>query len=164
MDWTTDVMAPWVALAQVVAIDVAASLVDLARERAAGACGDGTVEFLVGDMLDPALGRFDHVVGMDSLIHYRAPDTVAVLTGLAARTGASIVFTFAPKTVPLAVMHAVGRLFPRGDRAPAIEPVSEAGLRALLAAEPGLRSWATGRTRRIVSGFYTSQALELVRS
>ena len=38
----------------------------------------------------------------------------------------SIVFTFAPRTPALSVMHAVGRLFPRGDRAPAIEPVGEA--------------------------------------
>lgn len=150
--------------ASVVAIDVAATLVDLARERAAGVCGDGSIEFLVGDMLDPALGHFDHVVGMDSLIHYRAPDTVAVLAGLASRTGSSIVFTFAPKTLPLAVMHAVGRLFPRRDRAPAIEPVGEDTLRGLIAAEPGLRSWTPGRTRRVVSGFYTSQALELVRA
>ena len=150
--------------AQVVAIDVAASLVDLARERAAGACGEGRIEFLVGDMLDPALGRFDHVVAMDSLIHYRAADTVAVLSGLAARTATSLLFTFAPKTLPLAAMHAVGRLFPRRDRAPAIEPVGEAALRALLASEPGLRSFAPARTRRIVSGFYTSQALELVRT
>lgn len=150
--------------ATVVAIDVAATLVDLARERAAGACGDGSVEFLVGDMLDPALGKFDHVVAMDSLIHYRAPDTVAVLAALAARTGSSMVFTFAPRTLPLAVMHAVGRLFPRRDRAPAIEPVGEDTLRGLIAAEPGLRSFTPGRTRRVVSGFYTSQALELVRS
>ncbi len=32
----------------------------------------GTIDFRVGDMLDPALGRFDHVVAMDSLIHYNA--------------------------------------------------------------------------------------------
>jgi magnesium-protoporphyrin O-methyltransferase len=148
--------------AQVVAIDVATSLVDLARERTPDDLGGGSVEFRVGDMLDPALGAFDHVVGMDSLIHYRAPDTVGVLAGLAARTRHSVLFTFAPKTVPLAIMHAVGRLFPRGDRAPSIEPVSEKALRRLIAAEPALGSWQPGRTRRIVSGFYTSQALELV--
>jgi magnesium-protoporphyrin O-methyltransferase len=149
--------------AEVVAIDVAASLVDMARERMPEDLGSGSVTFRVGDMLDPALGEFDHAVGMDSLIHYRAPDTVGVLVGLAARTRHSILFTFAPKTLPLAMMHAVGRLFPRGDRAPSIEPVSERALRRLLAAEPALRSWQPGRTRRIASGFYTSQALELVR-
>ena len=91
--------------------------------------GAGKVEFLVGDMFDPALGGFDHVVGMDSLIHYRPEDTVRVVAGLTARTGESFCFTFAPKTAPLAMMHAVGRLFPRGDRAPAIEPVAELALR-----------------------------------
>ena len=33
--------------------------------------------------------------------------------------------TFAPRTPLLAAMHAVGRLLPRGNRAPAIEPISE---------------------------------------
>jgi magnesium-protoporphyrin O-methyltransferase len=149
--------------AEVVAIDVAGSLVDLARERTPDDLGTGSVVFRVGDMLDPALGEFDHVVGMDSMIHYRAPDTVGVLAGLAARTRGSILFTFAPKTVPLALMHAVGRLFPRRDRAPSIEPVSEKVIRQLLANEPALASWQPARTRRIVSGFYTSQALELVK-
>ena len=34
------------------------------------------------------------------------------------RTRGSLLFTFAPRTPALAVMHATGRLFPRGDRAP----------------------------------------------
>ena len=46
----------------------------------------GRVDFRVGDMLDPALGEFDHVVAMDSLIHYRAADVVRALARLAART------------------------------------------------------------------------------
>ena len=150
--------------ADVLAVDIAATLVDLAGERAAQRFGAGRVEFRVGDMLDPALGRFDHVVAMDSLIHYRAADAVRVLGGLAARTERSILFTFAPRTGPLTVMHAVGRLFPRSDRAPSIEPVAEAALRRLIGGEPGLRGWHVGRTRRIASGFYTSQAMELVRA
>ena len=55
--------------AEVVAIDLSPTLVDLARERTPR---DLAIRFEVGDMLDPALGQFDHVVGMDSLIHYRA--------------------------------------------------------------------------------------------
>jgi len=149
--------------AQVVAIDLSATLVGLARERAPRDLGSGEVQFLVGDMFDPALGLFDHVVGMDSLIHYRPEDTVRVVAGLAARTGESLLFTFAPKTAPLAVMHAVGRLFPRGDRAPAIEPVAEGALRRLIASEDALHGFSMRRTQRIASGFYTSQALELVR-
>jgi magnesium-protoporphyrin O-methyltransferase len=61
-------------------------------------------------------------------------------------------------------MHAVGRLFPRGDRAPAIEPVSADGLSRLLASAPGLERWRQARGRRIARGFYISQALELFPS
>ncbi len=148
--------------AEVVAIDVAPTLIDIARERAPKDLGQGSIYFEAGDMLDPAHGRFDHVVGMDSLIHYQSADVVKVLAGLAGRTTGSILFTFAPKTVPLAIMHAVGRFFPRGDRSPSIEPVSMATLQGLIAGEPGLAGWRPQRTRRIAVGFYTSQALELV--
>ncbi|MCK7575169.1 MAG: magnesium protoporphyrin IX methyltransferase [Chromatiales bacterium] len=148
--------------AEVVAIDVAPTLIEIARERLPADLGPGSVDFQAGDMLDPAHGRFDHVVAMDSLIHYRPEDVVKVLTGLAARTSGSIVFTFAPRTIPLAIMHAVGQFFPRSDRSPAIEPVSEAKLRELIGAESGLRGWKPERTRRIAVGFYMSQGLELI--
>jgi magnesium-protoporphyrin O-methyltransferase len=148
--------------AEVVAIDVAPTLIEIARERLPSDLGPGSVDFQAGDMLDPAHGRFDHVVAMDSLIHYRSDDVVKVLTGLAARTSGSIVFTFAPKTIPLAIMHAVGQFFPRSDRSPAIEPVSEAKLRELIGAESGLSGWRPERTRRIAVGFYMSQGLELI--
>lgn len=148
--------------ADVVAIDLSPTLVRLARERAPRDLGGGRVEFRVGDMLDPGLGSFDHVVAMDSLIHYRAQDTVRVLAGVAARTRGSILFTFAPRTAALAVMHAVGRMIPhREHRAPAIEPVGEAQLRRLIAHEAALQGWAPRRTERVVNGFYTSQALEV---
>jgi len=147
--------------AQVIAIDLSPTLVELARQRVAAVTGRGGIEFLIGDMTDPALGSFDHVVAMDSLIHYEAPDVVRVLTDLAARTRRSLVFTFAPRTPALAVMHAVGRIFPRANRAPSIAPVAEAQLRARLAGDLGLRGWQPARTARVASGFYTSQAMEL---
>jgi len=129
--------------------------VGLARERAPKHL---PISFRVGDMADPALGRFDHVVGMDSLIHYRATDMARAVEGLAARAEHSMLFTFAPRTALLSVMHATGKLFPRGDRAPAIEPVSPARIGGLLAAS-GLR---LGRTERVSGGFYISQALEVL--
>ena len=55
--------------AAVVAIDLAASLVEVARERSPAGLA---IDWRVGDMRDPALGMFDHVVAMDSLIHYRS--------------------------------------------------------------------------------------------
>lgn len=150
--------------ASVVAVDLSPTLVDLARERLPREVGLGQIDFRVGDMLDPALGRFDFVVGMDSLIHYIAPDMVGVLEGLAARTSRGVLFTFAPRTPALTMMHAVGRLFPRGDRAPAIEPIAQNNLLRRIAASGRLADWHAGRTHRVQSGFYMSQALELVRS
>ena len=150
--------------AHVTAIDLSATLVTLARERAPRDLGDGAIEFSVGDMMDPALGQFDHVVGMDSLIHYPAPDMVRVVSGLATMASRSVVFTFAPRTPMLAVMHATGKLFPRSDRAPAIEPVGASAIRRRIAGEPALGGWTVGRTHRIDSFFYISQAQELVRA
>lgn len=149
--------------AHVTAIDLSPTLVQIARDRLPDEL-QGRIDFRAGDMLDPALGSFDHVVGMDSLIHYRTPDAVRVLAGLAQRALVSIVFTFAPRTPALAAMHAVGQWFPRGNRSPAIEPVAEADLHRRLDAEPLLHGWRRGRTQRVAQGFYTSQALELVRS
>jgi len=149
--------------AQVVAIDLSPTLVDLARERVPTDLGAGSIEFLSGDMLDPALGRFDFVVGMDSLIHYQPQDVIRVLSGLAARTDKTLLFTFAPSNFLLASMIAVGRLFPRQDRAPFIAPVAEDKLRALIGGTEGLSGVRIGRTERISSGFYTSQAMELIR-
>jgi magnesium-protoporphyrin O-methyltransferase len=148
--------------AEVVAIDIAGSLVDIARERAPRDLGKGRIDFRVGDMLDPALGQFDFVVAMDSLIHYQPHDLVRMLQGLTARSNGAVAFTFAPRTPALAVMHAVGRLFPRSDRAPAIEPIGEGKLGWLVGQR--ISGWTTGRTRRISAGFYKSQAMELKRA
>jgi len=148
--------------AHVVAIDLSPTLVALAQDRAPRDLQGGAISFRSGDMLDAGLGRFDHVVAMDSLIHYQAADIVRVLSGLAARTSSSLLITHAPRTPALTLMHIVGRAFPRSDRAPAIEPVSEIALARGIAAEPALAGWRPARTRRISSAFYKSQALELV--
>ena len=149
--------------AHVTAIDLSASLVALARERAPRDLGTGRIDFSVGDMTDATLGDFDHVVAMDSLIHYRAPDMARVASALAARASRSVLFTFAPRTPLLSAMHAAGKLFPRADRAPAIEPISQRDIAGRLQANPAMAAWQLGRDHRIASGFYMSHALELVR-
>jgi magnesium-protoporphyrin O-methyltransferase len=152
--------------AAVVAIDLSATLVNIARERMPQDLGRGSIDFRVSDMLNPALGQFHWVVAMDSLIHYVAPDMADMIAQLAARAECGMAFTFAPRTPLLTVMHAVGKAFPRGNRAPAIEPISELALRARLVDHPvmkqsGLR---VGRCERIDSAFYISQAMELTRA
>ena len=147
--------------AEVVAVDLSPTLIALARERCRDG-GAGRLDFVVGDMLDPGFGSFDHVVAMDSLIHYRAADMAASVGALAARASGSVLFTVAPRTMLLGVMHSVGRLFPRGLRAPAIEPVATASLGQLLAAQPPLAGWQLGGAARVDSGFYISEAKEMV--
>jgi magnesium-protoporphyrin O-methyltransferase len=147
--------------AEVIAIDVAPTLIALARERVPKDLRDGSIDFRVGDMLAPSLGSFDYIVAMDSLIHYRAEDIVRALSQLAGRTRRGVLFTFAPRTPALAAMHAIGRLFPRSDRAPAIVPVTENRVRLMLSGAPEVSAWRQGRTKRVARGFYTSQAMEL---
>ena len=138
--------------ASVVAVDISPTLVELGRERAPKDLAPGSIDFRVGDMQSADFGEFDHIVAMDSLIHYPLADVVAVASSLMARTRASLVMT------------AVGRLLPKGgDRAPAIEPVGEVALSRELTRVGTGAGWQVARTRRIVSGFYTSQALELKR-
>jgi magnesium-protoporphyrin O-methyltransferase len=149
--------------AEVVAIDLSATLVDLARSRLPAALAE-RIDFRSGDMLEPALGHFDHVVAMDSIIHYRTEDAVKALAKLAERTALTIHFTFAPRTPLLAFMIGVGRLFPRGNRAPWLEPMAEEKIASLMNSHPVLTEWKTGRTQRVSSGFYQSQAMEWNRA
>ena len=149
--------------AQVVAIDLSPTLVNLARARIPADVSH-LVEFHSGDMLAPALGHFDHVVAMDSIIHYQTEDAVQALAQLADRTSGSIVFTFAPRTPFLAAMISVGRLFPRGDRAPWLEPMAEERIARLMKAHGALDDWRCVRTQRVSSGFYKSQAMEWLRA
>ncbi len=152
--------------AEVVAIDLSPSLVDVARQRMAelhpGDNAVGRIDWRSGDMVDARLGGFDHVVAMDSLIHYDEVDMVRVIESWSQRTRHSMLFTFAPRNPALAAMRAMGRLFPRANRAPWIEPVAEKSLRRRLGA--GVPQFDATRTQRVASGFYTSQAMELLRA
>lgn len=151
--------------AQVVAIDLSPTLVGLAAERLAEQCPTlaSRIEFCSGDMLDEGLGEFDHVVAMDSLIHYPCEQIAQALGRLAGRTRNSMLFTFAPRTPLLAAMHRVGRWFPRTDRSPALEPVAAQRLQLALQAHLGAQNWHPGRDQRIAHGFYTSHAVEWKR-
>ena len=139
--------------AEIVAIDLSPQLVTLAASRAADHPAAARITFRSGDMLDPALGRFDYVVAMDSIIHYQPADTFSAIAQLAARCNRAMLFTFAPRTPLLSTALAMGKILPRGNRSPAIVPQSEAALR---------ENFNIGRSKKISSGFYTSQAMELL--
>jgi magnesium-protoporphyrin O-methyltransferase len=139
--------------ADVVAVDISPSLIGIARDRLDAGL-QRHVTFAAGDMLAPDLGRFDHVVAMDSLIYYTAEDIAAAIGGLAARTGGKIVFTVAPRTPFLMAFWAAGQVFPRSDRSPTMIPHSAERLARVL---PGRLT----RAGRISRGFYISECLEV---
>ncbi len=141
--------------AEVVAVDVSPSLLDVARRRVRGDLG---IRFVAGDMLDEGLGRFDRVVAMDSLIHYAARDIGAALAGLGRRSG-GVLFTIAPRTPFLTAFWLAGKAMPRADRSPRIIPHADAAI-ARAVAHAGLDA-RLARVERVTSGFYISQAMEL---
>ncbi|MBW4708290.1 magnesium protoporphyrin IX methyltransferase [Roseobacter sp. YSTF-M11] len=144
--------------ADVVAIDISPQLVDIAELRLPPE-HRAQVTFTSGDMLNPTLGRFNHVIAMDSLIYYGAGDIGGALAGLEKRTDGTIVFTVAPRTRMLMAMWYAGKLFPRSDRSPVMIPHAHMPL-AHAARAQGLRG-VLRPVDRVTSGFYISQAMEV---
>jgi len=135
--------------AEVVAVDISPSLIDIAKERLPQQLRDA-VTFEAGDMLAD-WGRFDAVIAMDSLIYYSSADLFGALGALNAMAS-QVVFTVAPRTPFLMAFWYAGKLFPRRDRSPVMIPQNT----ERLAAETGAQIIKT-----IKSGFYTSTCMEL---
>ncbi|NCV19738.1 MAG: methyltransferase domain-containing protein, partial [Rhodobacterales bacterium] len=108
---------------QVTAIDISPSLIEIAQRRVPASLHN-QIEFVAGDMNNTALGSFDYVLAMDSLIYYRRNDLRALLLELSSRVSESIYFTLAPKTMLLMLMWYIGKLAPKGDRSPVMVPHS----------------------------------------
>ncbi len=150
--------------ADVVAVDISASLLEVAGRRTPDALLQ-RIDYRVGDMLGDNGEDFDHVMAMDSLIHYPAHDmrdAAIALSRALSGSGSSLVFTFAPRSPLLMLMKYAGQLFPKGDRSPAIEPIAESTLRNLLDNSEACSHVRVARTARVDTRFYKSQALELV--
>jgi magnesium-protoporphyrin O-methyltransferase len=141
-------------------VDLSPNLIELAKSRIPESDRQN-IQFYAGDMLDEAYGDFDYVIGMDSMIHYCAQDMLVVLEKLSSRVSEKILFTFAPSTLPLELMIRVGRLFPRRDRAPFIEPISQTRLHQAIKESPWFVDWEVPFTHLVSSGFYKSQLMEL---
>lgn len=150
--------------AEVVGVDLSANLIALAQQRSSIGANERKITFVCGDLLDPAHGAFDYVVSMDSLIHYDPEVAVTILGEIASRTRTKLIASFVPHSMSLALMYAVGRCLPNAsDRAPSISLVRSQRLRELVAKTPALKDWSIGRCEQVRSGFYISEAWEIVR-
>jgi magnesium-protoporphyrin O-methyltransferase len=149
--------------ADVTGIDLSPELVGYAREALPKFSNGGAVRLHAGDMLTRIFGAFDGVVAMDSVIHYTRAQALEALVTLAGNTARTIAFTHAPRTPALTLMHAAGKLFPRGDRSPMIEPVASDWFERRLEAAIGADGWSAVRGRRVTRGFYISQCMVLTR-
>ncbi|NNE53207.1 MAG: magnesium protoporphyrin IX methyltransferase, partial [Sulfitobacter sp.] len=139
--------------ADVTGVDISPQLIGIAQRRAPEHLS-GRLTFRAGDLSDPTLDHFDHVVAMDSLIYYSAPDIARLLQGMAPRLGQSFLFTVAPRTPLLMLMWRAGKLFPRSDRSPTMVPHAPTKLAA------ALQRGSLRDVERVTSGFYISHALE----
>jgi magnesium-protoporphyrin O-methyltransferase len=140
--------------ASVVAVDISPQLIGIARERAPQGLA---IDWRAGDMMDPALGAFDAILAMDSMIYYSADDVAGLLARAAPRLSGRFIFTLAPRTVPLMIMWRAGKLFPASDRSPQMVPHRARDIRAAARAQ-GLKG-DLAEAGTIKSGFYISQAL-----
>ena len=141
--------------AEVVGVDISEGLIEIAKSRNSE---NKNLRFFAGDMNEPSFGYFDYVIAMDSLIHYKADDMVKSLSKFSSRVNCSIIFTVVPKTPLLNLKLQVGKAFPRSDRSPVVEPVSERNLINLC------NSVGRNKVRklsRVKSSFYISEAWEL---
>lgn len=139
--------------ADVIGVDISPQLIEIAQKRTPPQLA-GSVTFQAGDMLDPALGLFDHIVAMDSMIYYAEDDIIRILDGIAPRLRDNMVFTVAPRTPLLMAMWRIGKLFPRADRSPTMVPHAPARLSKKLA------HGTLTDVQRVTSCFYISNALE----
>ena len=140
--------------ANVVAVDISPSLIAIARKRFPNHLKN-QVTFKSGDMLDPALGEFDYIFAMDSLIYYGTEQICTAVVALGQKPTQKVIFTVAPRTNLLMLMWYAGKLFPRSDRSPIMMPQSPQKL-----IKSALGFGQMQDLGRVNSGFYISQAME----
>ena len=146
--------------AKVLGIDISANLIDIAKNRLPTEL-KSRVNFAVSDMMKDH-GNFDHVVLMDSLIHYPEADAKAVLSNLLERTSKGILFTLVPTNPFLKLKLLFGRLFPQSDRSPVLAPLDIKSFIKKFDAELNDKvSCEINSVGQVNKWFYTSEAIEL---
>jgi magnesium-protoporphyrin O-methyltransferase len=142
----------------VTATDIAPQMAAATAATLAAAGLAERVTVQTGD-LESAAGTYDLVACFDVLIHYPAAPFATMLTHLAAHCSDTLLFTYAPYSRLLAVMHRIGGYFPRSQRRTEIQMIHAAHVQHTLQAA----GFAVRRTRPVSRGFYHVMLVEAGR-
>lgn len=142
--------------AEVLAIDISPSLIEIAETRTPRHL-KRLISYRSGDMTDAALGAFDYVCAMDSMIYYNDVLIGSILAQLCSQVSGKIIFTLPPKTPLLMAMWRVGKLFPLADRSPSMVPHSAKSI--AMAAKTARANGSLQEITTVKSGFYFSTLL-----
>lgn len=144
--------------------DLSEQMVAHARQQAqaAPALVSQRLSFVCADVetvRQQVTGAFDLVLCLDVLIYYPEDELERIVAKLAALDSQRLIFTYAPGSLPLRLMHFVGRRFPRTQRATSLEIIGEKRVRQALN-KAGFR---LARQQHFNKGFYHVVLAEAVR-
>lgn len=142
------------------ASDLSEAMLAEAQQRAATAgISSRQVGFHVSD-LEALRGEFHTVICLDVFIHYPQKAAEAMVRHLANLSQDRLIVSFAPYSLPLALLKAIGSIFPGASKATRAYTLKESGI-VMAAAAAGLQP--TGRHLFCSAPFYFSRLLEFQR-
>ncbi len=145
---------------QITASDLSEAMLAEAQRRAdAAGINDQQVDFHVTDLED-LQGSFHTVICLDVFIHYPQKAAEAMVRHLASLSQDRLIVSFAPYSLPLAALKAIGSIFPGASKATRAYTLKESGVVAAAAAA-GFRP--TSRNLFCSAPFYFSRLLEFQR-
>lgn len=140
--------------------DLSDQMVQHAREQAAAEPSEvrARLNFVTSDLetVGEKIGdqKFDLIICLDVLIYYPESELERIIEKLTALQDSSashrIIFTYAPASPPLRLMHWLGRKFPRKQRATSLEII---GMKAVQRAL-GHNNFRLKRQQNFNKGFY----------
>ena len=145
---------------RITASDLSEAMLAEARQRAAAAgISAEQVRFQVAD-LESLQGQFHTVICLDVFIHYPQQAAEAMVRHLASLSQDRLIVSFAPYSLPLALLKAVGSAFPGASKVTRAYTLKESGI-VTAATAAGFQP--TGRHMFCNAPFYFSRLLEFQR-
>lgn len=142
----------------VTGVDIAPQMVEAARLQVEAAGLGAQAIWQVSDV-ETISGSYEVVACFDVLVHYPAPNFAAICEHLAGLCRDTMVFTYAPYSAPLAMLHRIGGYFPRAHRRTEIQMIRPAEVATAL----GRAGMRIHRSAHISKGFYHVTLIEARR-